>query len=169
MSINKYKQHLLILSEDDAYKDIANGFVNHFAIIGNQVHIAQSAGGWGELLDLFSKKYLDDVRKYKERFVLLLLDLDGELNRTSQILTAIPSDVKDRVFFLCCLGEAEGIKKELGHGKFEDFGKRLAESCYNSTYDKFDSIWGCQQLNHNNVELTRLATAVHPLLFGAPL
>jgi hypothetical protein len=55
MSINKYKRHLLILSEDDAYKDIANGFVNHFAIVGNQIHIAQSAGGWGELLTLFYK------------------------------------------------------------------------------------------------------------------
>lgn len=166
MSINRYRKHLLILSEDDAYKDIANGFVNHYAIVGTQIHIAQSAGGWRELLTLFTQTYLGDVRKYQERHVLMLLDLDGDQkNRTSEILEAIPNDVKDRVFFLCCLDEAEDFKRELGYGKFENFGERLAESCYCSTYGGLDPIWGCMQLNHNNDELIRLAMAVRPLLF----
>ncbi|MDR2869849.1 MAG: hypothetical protein LBV04_05310, partial [Deferribacteraceae bacterium] len=61
MAINKYKNHLLIISEDDAYKDIAQG--------------------------------------------------------------------KDRVFVLCGKTNAERVKADLGSGKAESIGKKLAESC----------------------------------------
>lgn len=111
--------------------------------------------------------YLDEIRKYPGRHVLLLLDLDGNPDRISQIGETIPIGISDRVFSLCCLNEAESIKNDLGHGKFEDIGKKLAESCYNSTYDdQSGSPWACSQLSHNRNELNRLATAVRPLLFS---
>lgn len=165
MGINKYHHHLLILSEDDAYRDIANGFINHFSVACDKISTEKPAGGWQKLIAMFSHEYADDVRKYPNRHVLLLLDLDGEPERyPEEILTRIPPDIKNRVFVLCCRDEAETIKDDLGHGKFEAIGKKLAESCYENTHASADSPWLCPQLQHNQDELIRLATAVRPFL-----
>jgi hypothetical protein len=167
MGINKYQQHLLILPEDDAYRDLANGFVRHFAIAYNKIHIAEPACGWSKLLDVFSREYENGVRKCHNRHVLLLLDLDGNTKRyCEEVLNNIPVDIKDRVFVLCCKDEAEDVKRELGSGKFEDIGEKLAQSCYDGTYEGPDMPWFCSQLQHNKNELSRLATAVCPFLFG---
>ena len=166
MGVNKYQSHLLILAEDDAYRDLANGFVKHFAVAVNKILIEKPAGGWLELLKIFSQEYESDVRKYPNRYVLLLLDLDGDQERSEEIFTnRIPDEIKDRVFILCCKDEAESIKGELGSGKFEAIGEKLAQSCYDDTYINSNTPWLCSQLQHNRNELARLATTVRSFLF----
>ncbi len=164
MGINKELPHLLILPEDDAYRDLANGFVNYDAVADNRIHIAKPAGGWLKLLDVFSQEYESSVRDNRSRHVLLLLDLDGRCGRYSEkVLPKIPEEIRDRVFILSCNDEAENFKKELGGGKFEDFGEKLSKSCRENAYTKSD--WLCPQLCHNKNELHRLATAVRSFLF----
>lgn len=168
MSTNKYQPHLLILPEDDAYRDMANGFVKHFAIILRKIQIEKPARGWLDLLECFSKEYVQGVRTYPERHILLLLDLDGQSERGSRLFDKIPIDIKDRVFFLCGLNEAEDIKRELGSGHFEVIGERLAQSCYDVAHANSNSPWLCQQLQYNKDELVRLATVVRPFIFVLP-
>ena len=168
MGTNIYQQHLLILSEDDAYRDLANGFVGHFAIVLNKIQIDQPAGGWSKLLDAFTQNYACDIQKYTHRHVLMLLDLDGSSNRYCEdILPKIPANIHNRVFVLSCKDEAENIKRELGQGKWEDMGLKLAESCYDDAYDKLDSPWLLPQLHHNKDELIRLANTVRPFIFNS--
>lgn len=168
MGVNNYQPHLLILSEDDAYKDMANGFFTHFAIISSGVHIAKPAGGKAKLLDFFLQTHVTAVRKYQQRHVLLLLDLDGDLGCRPNIVKQIPTDIHERVFFLCSLNEAENIKKDLGSGKFEAIGEKLAEVCYTDAYAHAQpgNPWLCPQLEHNRDEVERLARAVRPFLFN---
>lgn len=168
MAVNEFQKYLLILSEDDAYRDIANGFANHFAVAYQKIHIPSPAGGWGKLLKLFSKECVSDVRHHKGCHVLLLLDFDGRPEHYSgKISRSIPTDIKNRVFVLGCMDEAENIKRELGPGRFEAIGEKLAESCYDDAYAGPDGPWLCPQLQHNRVELDRLAAAVRPFLFSA--
>jgi hypothetical protein len=165
MGINQFKPHLLILSEDDGYKDIANGFVKHFAIVSHTVQIEKPFGGWLKLLEGFSQEYEQSVRTYPHRHVLLLLDLDGEFERTSRVLKQIPDDIRARVFFLCGLNNVERIKSGFGSGFSEDIGEQLAHSCYEDTHANEDTPWSCPQLRHNRGELDRLAAAVRPFIF----
>ena len=166
MAINKYEKHLLILSEDIAYQDIAVGFVNHIEGACRRIKIVRPAGGWKKLLEIFSQEYVSGVRQYENRHVLLLLDLDGRPERYSgEILGYIPDDINNRVFVLSCMDEAENFKKEMGTGKSEAIGVKLAESCFKGEYADSDSPWMCPQLLHNEDELNRLATAVRPFLF----
>jgi hypothetical protein len=168
MSLNKYQPHLLILPEDDAYRDMANGFVNHFAIAERKIHIAVPARGWLNLLTSFLQEHVDVMRKYPRRHVLLLLDLDGQSTRDRDCLSQVPTDIQDRVFLLCSLDQAENIKREPGSGMFEAIGDKLAQSCYDGSHDSPNALWSCPQLQHNKAELDRLAAAVHPFLFYDP-
>ena len=165
MSANKYQPHLLILPEDDAYRDMANGFVTHSAIRPRKIHIEKPAGGWSDLLECFSDKYAPGVRAHQHRHMLLLLDFDGQSQRACCVNKAIPPDIQGRVFFLYARDEAENIKRELGPGHSEAIGVRLAQSCYDGAHADSNSPWLCPQLQYNSSELTRLATAVRPFIF----
>jgi 5S rRNA maturation endonuclease (ribonuclease M5) len=160
--MNKYKKHLLILSEDDAYKDIANGFFIKYPLVNKKIE--ESAGGWENLIHLFKNEYEEGIRKNQNRHVLLLLDLDNHSERLELIYNEyLSSDIREQVFVLCCKDESERLKKNLGHGTFETIGKKLAESCLNNTFTVQDNPWLCEELKHNQKELKRLAELLQTL------
>jgi ubiquinone biosynthesis protein UbiJ len=66
---------------------------------------------------------------------------------------------------LCGKTNAERVKADLGSGKAESIGKKLAESC--RTYsEQAESPWYCEQLKQNQNELNRLVKIVRPWLVG---
>lgn len=166
MAINNYDLHLLIIPEDDAYRDIANGFIGHLAVAARKIHVEKPADGWLKLLKSFTQDYEKGLRQYPKRRVLMLLDLDGSPDRAQKITNDIPEDLRERVFLICCKDEAESIKKELGHGHFESIGERMAQSCHDNVHDSPESPWACPQLQQSRGELIRLAEAVRPFLFS---
>jgi hypothetical protein len=52
-SANKYAPHVLVLPEDDANSDIANGFVLHVALDSRAIQVLRCAGGWAKVRDAF--------------------------------------------------------------------------------------------------------------------
>ena len=56
MSVNRYKPHLLILPEDGANRQIANGFILHPSIAARHVQVLGEAGGWCSVIDKLEKK-----------------------------------------------------------------------------------------------------------------
>ena len=165
MAVNNYDRHLLIIPEDDAYRDIANGFVGHFAVADKKIRVEKPAGGWLKLRQSFTQDHEKGLRQYPKRHVLMLLDLDGSPNRAQEFTNAISKDIRERVFLLCCRNEAENVKKELGYGHFEPIGQQMAQSCYDNARDAPESPWTCGQLRQNEGELRRLAEAVCSFLF----
>ena len=166
MSRPNHPKCLLILSEDDAYRDLANGFAEYFAIARRRISVPPPAKGGGrKLLKLLQEK-VEAVRKNLYSHVLLLFDLDGKPEHNlGKILSQIPDDIKDRVYVLCALDEAEYIKSDLRLSKFEAIGEQLAASCDQGTYNHPSAPWQCSQLKHNKAELGRLAGAVRPFIF----
>ena len=54
MSVNKYMPHVLVLPEDDANRQLANGFQLDESLATRKMQILEEAGGWQEVLHCFT-------------------------------------------------------------------------------------------------------------------
>ncbi len=117
------------------------------------------AGGWTSVLDLFNSEHVAGMKQYPNRFVVLLIDFDGQLDRLHRAKAAIPDYLNDRVFILGAWNEPESLKQALG--KYESIGLAMAKDCREDT----NVTWRHELLQHNSSELDRLRKSVRPILF----
>lgn len=161
MSANKYTQHLIVIPEDQAVRDMVNGFSTLLEINERQFYVYDLARGWErgkETLLKLSKGYM---REYPSSYALLIVDFDRNAHRGSEIKNQIPEEVRDRVFVVGVLNEPVNLKNSTGM-KFEQLGLQIAEGCKDSNID----FWERQELLAHNVdEIRRLSKAVRNLFF----
>jgi hypothetical protein len=161
VSVNVYKPHVIVLPEDDANREIANGFLLDPSINLRNIQVLPPAGGWGKVLDDFLENHVADLRKWPNRYLVLLVDFDGHVDsRSTQFNNQFPGDVQDRVFLLGTKGEPEPLRKQYGDS-LENIGKTLAAECYQDE----TSLWNHCLLAHNAKERTRLNAKVKAILF----
>src|SRR5437868_5481026 len=132
MSVNKYQSHVLVLPEDDANRQLANGFLMDPSLLTRKIQVLEEAGGWMNVLNLFKSDHLIGMERYPKRFMVLLIDFDGQEDRLDNAKTAIPDHLTERVFILGTLSEPEALKADLG-ASYEDIGSRMAQSCRDET------------------------------------
>lgn len=161
MSCNRDKPHLLVLPEDDANRQIANGFVLHAAVQERFAQVLPVKGGWIKTKNAFLKEYAGYVRKNPSCIFVLLIDLDGQAERAADVQAEIPDDLKDRVFVLSTLSEPEALRSDLKGKPFEKIGQTLAEECVDSNHQ----LWRHPLLQHNRTELDRLRPPLKSFLF----
>jgi hypothetical protein len=161
MSVNKERPHVFVLPEDDANRQLAVGFfLDHsFSSRGRTFQVLSEAGGWNKVLGRFKSDHIKSMETYPHRFMILVIDFDGELDRLDTAKAAIPEHLAERVFILGVLKEPEVLKAK--HGPYEEIGSRLAMACRDDT----DPIWDDDLLRHNAPELDRLREHVRPILF----
>ncbi len=161
MSVNKYLPHLLVLPEDDDNLRLANEFhlqVNRL----RQMQVLPVAGGWIDVLDLFQNVHVREMQRCQDRFMILLIDFDGDGNRLQVAKARIPPALTDRVFVLGVWSEPERLRAS--EGSYKDIGLGMAEDCRHGT----NGTWGRPLLQHNAGELHRLRQHVVPtILFPA--
>jgi hypothetical protein len=97
--------------------------------------------------------------RYDKRFMILLIDFDGQEGRLNNAKAIIPDRLKDRVFILGTWNEPEALRQDLG--TYETIGLAMAKDCREGT----DMIWSHRLLLHNESELSRLRECVRPILF----
>ena len=158
MSVNKYLPHVLVFPEDDANRQIANGFFS-YSNIKDHYHINRALGGWQDTIDHFANSEINNMNKYQERIAVLLIDFDNAPIGSSSCHYAyaqkkIPSNLNNRVFVIGVFSEPEKLRSSLGKS-YEWIGEQLAEDCYNNSH----SLWQNPLLSHNLPELQRMATA----------
>jgi hypothetical protein len=158
MSVNKYLEHLIILPEDYANRQIANGF--SLVCRTRQMLVESEIGGWMKVVDYFLNDYIGTMRRYPRRYVVLVIDFDGNTERLVEVRGSIPADVSDRVFVFGCLQEPEDIRKA-GYGSFEKIGRSLAEECLGNVNI---NIWNHELLANNRSELERFKSSVCHIL-----
>ncbi len=150
----------MLLPEDDADRQIANGF--HVQLNGiRQLQVLRPAGGWMKVLEDFQSTHVNSMRRYAHRFMVLVIDFDGNENRRTKAAEYIPQDLRDRVFVIGALTTPEELKPTLG--SYETIGTALANECRAEIY----SAWEHPLLEHNLAELERLRQGVRPILFPA--
>lgn len=153
--MNKYDKHILVLPEDDANRQIADGFLIGIGGAG-QVKVLRPAGGWHKVLELFRSVHIAEMDTYPRRSMILLLDFDGRADRLEQAQRAVPETLSHRVFILGVWSEPERLTRG-----YEETGRLLAEDCRNET----SSTWGEELLKHNAAEVERMRECVRPILF----
>jgi hypothetical protein len=159
MSVNKYQPHVLVLPEDDANRQLANGFLLDQSLSMRKIQVLEEVGGWTQVLERFLSDHVVDMERYPVRFMVLLIDFDGREERLVDAKARIPAHLTDRVFILGALTEPEALKVSLGD--YETIGLAMARDCREET----DRTWGHNLLRHNTGELERLREHVRPILF----
>ena len=150
-----------MLPEDDANRQMANGF--HLQVAPNRqrrMQVLPVAGGWVKVLEQFQSNHVDNIVSNTNRFMVLLIDLDGFAGRLADAKAMIPADLTDRVFILGAFTTPEALK-QAKLGSYEEIGAAMAKDCRGDT----EGIWGHELLRHNANELGRLREHVRPILF----
>ena len=161
MACDNYKPHVHVLPEDDANKDIANGFRLGIDFAkSRQLQILPVAGGWGNVLNEFEEDRVREMRSNNRRHMVLLIDFDGRLERSDEAKESIPNDLQGRVYILGTLTNPEEAKKKIGCS-YEKIGLELAKDCSKGT----ENVWGHKCLQHNREELDRLRKDLRSIFF----
>lgn len=160
MAANIYLPHLLVLPEDDANRQIANGFLLGYGIKERFIQVDPIAGGWLKVLRSFEDEHVALLNKYPNRYLLMIIDFDGEPERLQKFSEACPLHLRDRVFLLGTLSEPEALRAAT-RSSYESIGKALASECYEKTSD----LWSNELLKHNENERQRLIQSVYPIIF----
>jgi hypothetical protein len=161
MSVNNYRSHILVLPEDSANYQIANGFLLNFNLNERLIQVLPFAHGWETVLDKFTDNHVSKMKLYPQRMIVLLIDFDEKEDRLAYVEAKIPPDLKDRVFVLGVFSEPEKLKSDIKKS-FEEIGEALATDCSDNTY----KLWSHDLLKHNRNELQRMITTVKPFLFN---
>ncbi len=159
--MNREKEHILVLPEDRANEEIANGFIQIPNVNSKTIKIERPAGGWEKVLKKFEKEHIAVMRQYTKSRVVLLIDFDQREDRLSYVNSHIPDDLKERVFVLGVFSNPEILRNDVGKN-FEGIGEALANNCSDNTND----LWEHELLKHNKIELDRLIYSVKPFLFS---
>lgn len=158
--VNRNLRHVLVLPEDEADSRLANAF--HLEVDLNrqrQMQVLLHAGGWRSVLERFKSYHVPRIRRFPNRFMVLLIDFDNKEDRLAIAKAAIPEDLAERVFVLGALGTPEELRNALG--PYETIGSKLADECRQET----DTTWNHPLLRHNATELDRLREHLRPILF----
>ncbi|MFM7201662.1 MAG: hypothetical protein ACKO6N_12810 [Myxococcota bacterium] len=162
MSRNKYQKQVWVLPEDDANRQILQGFILEQHVRPRAIHMLPVAGGWTALRDSFKREYNDSLRNHPECLMVLLVDFDGQsVERLQRVLSGVDDTLKDRVFVLGSKSEPEKLKTALGMN-YEAIGRTLARECFSGQHE----TWMHELLAHNRQELERMTSRVKPVLFG---
>jgi len=156
MSLNRYRPHVYVVPEDDANRQLANGF--RTGVIG-RLKVLPEAGGWLSVLDRFQSQHISAMEATPQRLLVLLIDFDGQQDRILTVQRIVPGHLTERVFVLGVLTNPEELRRELG--SYETIGLALARDCRDGT----DITWSHALLRHNANEVARLRDRIRPILF----
>jgi len=59
--MNKYLPHLFVLPEDDANRQIANGFILSLNLDTRKIQVLNEAGGWKKVLHNFNNTHAPNM------------------------------------------------------------------------------------------------------------
>jgi hypothetical protein len=161
MTMNKYADHVFVIPEDEADRQIADGFVLHHQVKTTRIQVMPPAGGWPKVLQTFIDEYIQRLKNYHLSRVVLLIDFDGDIDqRLARFEQAIPQDLRNRVFVVGTRDNPEILKNALNLS-FEMIGQSLANDCTAAV----TVHWDHEQLHHNEAERQRMVQTVKPFLF----
>jgi hypothetical protein len=161
MSVNRFQPHVLVLPEDDANSQLANGFWLFPSLLSRRMQVLPSAGGWHNVMESFVADHADQMRENTNRSIVLLIDFDEQEARLTEVKAKIPEELAERVFVIGVLSEPEALRRDLRRS-YETIGSEMAKDCRDET----NEVWGHALLRHNATELERLREHVRPILFA---
>ncbi|MDR2019270.1 MAG: hypothetical protein LBQ14_00715 [Treponema sp.] len=128
MSTNKYRNHLVIYTEDNATSQLAESFLNNDGFNRYKANVLPPCRGWNDAVESAIR---DTQLGTGLRRVVVLIDLDKQNCRINEIRKKIPPQYADKIFVIGWSGKIENLKSALAcSGKgFEKLGEKLAQDC----------------------------------------
>lgn len=160
MGVNRHRAHLIVVPEDDANRQIANGFEQIASLVGAQFRIATVSGGWTRVREDLLARYSQHLKRYPMALLLLLVDFDGTSNRVEEVKRDLDPSLMGRVFVLGAKTNPEDLRRAMNLS-FEAIGLEVGKACLGENA----SLWCHELLQHNQPELQRLEASVKPFLF----
>lgn len=161
MAVNRYSDHVLVVPEDDANRQLANGFITHFSVKPRAIQVLNPEGGWLKVLSKFQNLLIEDLRNYPKMHLVLLVDFDNDYQgRIQQFKQECPQELCDRFYVLGVRSEPESIKRAMAKS-YETIGHLLVDDCRGNA----NTHWSHSELQHNLGEIARLNASVSPFLF----
>jgi hypothetical protein len=161
MSVNKHRPHVYVLPEDDANRQIANGFLLCCTVNLKAIQVLPIAGGWRKVIDRFQKELLQTMISNSHCHVVLVIDFDGKADRLQAVTETVPLIVRDRVFVIGLLTQPEDVFSA-GLPIKEKLGEALANECFQSCHE----LWNHKLLAHNTNEVKRMSDKLRNILFA---
>jgi hypothetical protein len=109
VSANDFRPHVKVIPEDEANRQIANGFLIE-AGATREMQVLEVAGGWLKVIESFQSVHARELDRCSERLVILLIDFDGDEQRPSFVKEHVPERLRDRVFILGVQTEPEALR-----------------------------------------------------------
>jgi hypothetical protein len=157
MAINRYQAHLVVISEDEPYKNLINGVKNLPQVKQEQIHSKPVSGGWVKVFQALEDNHNLLVNN-KNMYLLLLMDFDDDLASRMQLFQEkiAQASYAERVFLLGVDNkEFEDLKRTLGLSNAEAIGRALVKDCPG----QLSPHWQNQHLSCNLQEIQRLQNA----------
>lgn len=173
MRVNKFVDHILVLPEDDANRQIINGFILNLNVNEAAIQVLPIANGWKKVVDKFKNDHISEMGKFPKRLIVLVIDFDDYKepdglsyeNRLIYIKSQVPDDLQERVFVLGSRNSPEKLRSNMKKS-FEGIGESLAKDCAENKAKNTNETWGHDLLKHNEDELKRIHLAVKSFLFN---
>lgn len=161
---NRYRPHIVVLIEDDADRDLFNGFMLEVDWRkSRQIHPEPVSGGWPNVRADFICKQLPQMKQYADQITVMLIDFDNQGDRRlDDMRRDVPESMADRVFVFGTRKDPQELAAALNMS-CEAIGSALARDCRDAT----DTMWSHALLAHNKEELVRLKQVAHTMLFDA--
>ena len=122
MSANRFRPHVYVLPEDDANRQIANGFLLDASLDSRAIQVLPCAGGWAKVRDEFAAVHTKEMRKCQHRHMVLLVDFDEIDDRAANVRSAVPDRAHRPCFRRGGLIEARG--PESRHGQLRTYRQK---------------------------------------------
>lgn len=159
--MNRERQHLIIVPEDDGIRQVAVGFESR-CDAGRQLQVRPPAGGWPNVLSLLEGPLRKHLEAYGQAHLLLAIDFDNiEPERRLRFQQATSPTIAARVYLLGAAGEVEDLRRGLGWGSLNAIGQRIAQACRANDTD----LWAPPSLAHNREMVKRIRSDLGTLLF----
>jgi len=153
MSLNRYRPHLVVLPEDDAYRQLMNGVKLAPSVNALCIEVHKPLRGWEKVLGAMTD-WAPSLDRFPEMHLLLLIDFDNDFTTRYQRFVEQSRQIGcfDRTFLLGIdHREAEDLKRAQ-RNSFESLGKSLVEGCP----DRTSPLWNEAHLGCNRPEIERM-------------
>uniref|UniRef100_A0A7C4W7H2 DUF4276 family protein n=1 Tax=Desulfatirhabdium butyrativorans TaxID=340467 RepID=A0A7C4W7H2_9BACT len=161
MSVNRYRPHLVVVMEDDSYRQLVNGAKLYARFSHNHIDARKLLGGWTKVLDGIDEEgeLLKELRRFTHMHLLLLIDFDNQYDRRYEIFRerCQKADCYNRSFLLGIDHDQAEDLKHTQRNSFESLGKELVEGCLDPECP--NSAWNEEHLRCNQTEIERMKKA----------
>jgi hypothetical protein len=160
VSYNKFNDHIVVLPEDDAIRQIAVEFQRSVGIRDRFVTVEMPLGGWEKVRDRFATEWKRRLNASPKLRIVMLVDFDRDMDRRLGFEEVIGESLRNRAFVIGWPDNAEALRVSLNKS-LGLIGKDAAESCVSNNPD----FWQHERLRNNVDTVKQIRSEVQAFLF----